>query len=110
MEAALSTPFAINRRDDGLLIEWDQLGHQGFYPARTLRLACPCAGCVEEMTGRPLLDPESVRDDVRPVQVSLVGTYGIRVAWSDGHGTGIYTFARLRAECPCPRCRGAMAG
>jgi len=36
-------PYAINRRDDGLLIEWDQAGHQAFYPARDLRLACGCA-------------------------------------------------------------------
>jgi DUF971 family protein len=62
------------------------------------------------MTGRPLLDPATVPADVRPVQVSLVGGYGLRVAWSDGHGTGIYTFARLRAECPCPRCRAGAAG
>ncbi len=107
MEAGLSTPHAINRQDDGILIEWDQLGHQGFFPARDLRLACPCAGCVEEMTGRPLLDPSTVPEDVRPVQLGLVGSYGLRVAWSDGHGTGIYTFAHLLDECPCPRCRAA---
>jgi ATP-binding protein involved in chromosome partitioning len=103
-------PHAINRRDDGILIEWDGVGHQALFPARALRLACPCAGCVEEMTGRPLLDPANVPLDVRPLQLGLVGTYGLRVAWSDGHGTGIYTFSRLRAECPCPRCTGAPAG
>jgi len=37
--------------------------------------------------------------------VALVGTYGLRVQWSDGHGTGIYTFERLLATCPCERCR-----
>lgn len=98
------TPHAINRRDDGILVEWDRLGHQGFFPARPLRLACPCAGCVEEMTGRPLLDPATVALDVAPVRLALVGTYGLRVGWSDGHGTGIYTFERLLAACPCPRC------
>jgi DUF971 family protein len=34
-----------------------------------------------------------------------VGAYGLRVQWSDGHGTGIYTFERLLATCPCARCR-----
>jgi len=58
------------------------------------------------MTGRPLLDPGSVPGDIRPLRLALVGTYGIRVAWSDGHDTGIYTFDRLRATCPCPRCAG----
>ena len=38
-------PYAITRRDDGLLIEWDQDGHQALYPARPLRLACGCAVC-----------------------------------------------------------------
>jgi DUF971 family protein len=97
-------PFAINRRDDGILIEWDDQGHQGFYPARALRLACPCAGCVEEMSGRPLLDPATIPLDVRPVSLALVGAYGLRVQWSDGHGTGIYTFEQLRRACPCDEC------
>ena len=97
-------PYAINRRDDGLLIEWDTDGHAALYPARELRLACPCAACVDEMSGRALLNPDSVAADVRPVSIALVGAYGLRVRWSDGHDTGIYTFERLRAACPCPAC------
>jgi DUF971 family protein len=100
-------PHAINRRDDGVLIEWDDRGHQGFFPARALRLACPCAACVEEMSGRPLLDPALVPTDIRPVSLALVGAYGLRVQWSDGHGTGIYTFEQLRRACPCDLCAGA---
>jgi ATP-binding protein involved in chromosome partitioning len=100
----MTVPRRIRRTDEGLEIEWEP-DHVAQFPARGLRLACPCAACVEEMSGRPLLDPASVPADVRPLAVSLVGTYGIRVQWSDGHGTGIYTFARLRAACPCPRCR-----
>jgi DUF971 family protein len=46
-----------------------------------------------------------VPEDVRPVAIELVGAYGLRVRWSDGHGTGIYTFDRLRAACTCPVCR-----
>jgi ATP-binding protein involved in chromosome partitioning len=100
-------PHAITRRDDGIHIEWRQGGHAGFFPARELRLACPCAACVEEMTGRPLLDPATVPADIRPVALSLVGAYGLRVDWSDGHSTGIYTFNHLFAVCPCPECRAS---
>jgi ATP-binding protein involved in chromosome partitioning len=94
------TPHAITRRDDGLAIEWQAGGAEIFYPARPLRLACPCAACVDEMSGRLLLDPGTVPDDVRPVSLALVGAYGLRILWSDGHGTGIYTFERLRAVKP----------
>src|SRR5690606_23989861 len=106
---AVPVPYAINRRDDGLLIEWDAAGHAYLYEARALRLACPCAACVEEMSGRPLLEPAAIAEDVRPVSVSLVGTYGLRVVWSDGHGTGIHTFESLRRDCRCPLCE-ASAG
>ena len=36
--------------------------------------------------------------------LALVGAYGLRVEWSDGHGTGIYTFRWLRDRCPCEAC------
>lgn len=90
-------PTAITRRDDGLLVQWDPADTGRWYPARALRLACPCAQCVEELTGQPLLDPGSVPADVRPLAVGLVGAYGIRIHWSDGHATGIYTFVALDA-------------
>jgi DUF971 family protein len=106
----IPVPYAITRRDDGLLIEWDEGGHQALYSARALRLACPCAECVEEMTGRQLLDPAAVPAGVRPVSVGLVGGYGLQVQWSDGHGTGIYTFERLRRACPCDACRTEREG
>jgi ATP-binding protein involved in chromosome partitioning len=105
----IPTPYAITRRDDGILIEWDAAGHQALYPARALRLACPCAACVDEMSRRPLLDPASIPRDVRPLSLGLVGAYGLKVHWSDGHGTGIYTFERLLSSCPCDECRGTRS-
>ncbi|HEX6090488.1 MAG TPA: DUF971 domain-containing protein [Gemmatimonadales bacterium] len=102
-------PHAITRLDEGLLVEWDDRGHAYLYGARGLRLACPCAECVEEMSGRPLLDPRGIPEDVRPVSIALVGAYGIRVVWSDGHSTGIHTFEGLRRACGCPLC-GVAAG
>ena len=79
-----------------LSLLWED-GQQGHLDVRDLRLACPCALCVEEMSGRALLDPSKVRPDVAPVTLTSVGSYGITIKWSDGHSTGIYSFETLRA-------------
>ena len=96
-------PERIRRSDEALEVTWAP-GHTGRFPARALRLACPCAACVDEMTGRPLLDPASVPPDVKPVAVEPVGGYAIRVRWSDGHASGMQTFDWLLAHCPCDAC------
>ncbi|MGH7590230.1 MAG: DUF971 domain-containing protein, partial [Gemmatimonadales bacterium] len=57
--------------------------------------ACSCAECVDEVSGRALLDPGRVPEDVRPVKLQLIGNYGLKIWWSDGHHTGIYTFEAL---------------
>lgn len=90
-------PRQIKRLDDGRQIEiqWDDAGDVRLYTARALRLACQCAVCVEEMTGRPQLDPGAVPPDVRALAVKLVGAYAVHFAWSDGHSTGIYPWERL---------------
>jgi ATP-binding protein involved in chromosome partitioning len=99
-------PASIRREADAVTITWSEPGHVGRFAARGLRLACPCAVCVDELTNRPLLDPETVPRDVAPQAIELVGAYGIRIRWSDGHGTGIYTFRMLRERCPCGGCAG----
>jgi DUF971 family protein len=99
--AELPTPTAIAQAGpDALRIRWKD-GHESLYPVRSLRMACRCARCIEEWTGRPLLREADVPADVRPTRVSPVGRYGIQIAWNDGHDTGIYTFEWLRALCPC---------
>lgn len=106
MTTKIPLPFKISRLDDGRTIEiaWDERGHVGAYGARELRLACQCAACVEEMSGRPMLDPKNVSRDVRALSVRLVGAYAVHFDWSDGHATGIYPWERLLAICPCPAC------
>jgi ATP-binding protein involved in chromosome partitioning len=86
-----------------LVIDWGD-GHHSEYWPRDLRLACPCAGCVDEMTGQPILDPRTVPFDVYPAAIRWVGRYALGFEWSDGHDTGIYTFERLRDLCPCDEC------
>ena len=98
-------PKTVEPTEDGqrLRIVWND-GHTGEYEMRPLRLACPCAGCIEEMTGRPLLNPTTVPQDIMPSAIHYVGRYALRFVWSDGHDTGIYPYDLLRSICPCEEC------
>jgi DUF971 family protein len=37
---------------------------------------------------------------LKMVTVEPVGNYAIRILWSDGHGSGIYSFEHLRKISP----------
>jgi DUF971 family protein len=78
-----------------LRIVWKD-GVASEYVPRDLRLVCPCAGCVDEMTGARTLLAEQVHDSVYPTAIHYVGQYALQFQWSDGHSTGIYTFEYLR--------------
>lgn len=105
-----SVPVEIKRIEDREVhVTWAD-GHRTVYANKALRESCPCAACVSELTGKRTLDPRTVRPDIRADAISLVGRYAIQIRWSDGHGTGIFTFERLRADCPCQACRpGVLA-
>ena len=89
-------------------IVWSD-GHESWYVGHSLRCSCSCAHCVDELTGEKTLLDERVPRDVAPKGIQPVGNYGLSVAWSDGHDTGIYTFERLRALCGCDACSGSTA-
>ena len=78
--------------------------HETVYRARDLRLACRCAGCIDETSGRQTLDAATVAETVRAKGIEMVGQYAISIEWSDGHTTGIYNFRDLRGNCPCEVC------
>ena len=65
------------------------------YRAFDLRAQCPCAECVDELTGVRKLRPEQVAPEIAAREVGRVGRYALRFQWSDGHNTGIYTYERL---------------
>ncbi len=90
-------PAEIGPTADGtrLRIAWRD-GVVSEYVPRYLRLLCPCAGCVDEMTGVRTLDPARVDPGVYPTAIHYVGRYALQFVWSDGHATGLYTFELLR--------------
>ncbi len=60
-----------------------------------LRFECPCASCVDEITGKRTLKKGSIKPDIKVMKIEPVGRYGIHIDWSDGHRTGMYHFDRL---------------
>jgi DUF971 family protein len=76
-------------------IVWSD-GQESYIDAHTLRCACSCATCVDEVTGKKILIDTKVPKDIRAVEIHPVGRYAISILWSDGHDTGIYPFDRLR--------------
>ena len=78
-----------------LAITWTD-GRTDNFDVVDLRRRCPCAVCIDEFTRAQRLRPEDVSDEVRPRHIESVGSYALRIQFSDGHSTGIYTFQMLR--------------
>ncbi|HKZ91652.1 MAG TPA: DUF971 domain-containing protein [Candidatus Limnocylindrales bacterium] len=99
------TPSRIHADRAGreLQIEWHD-GHRTVYDFTTLRWLCPCAFCRGEAGQPGWLDsnPTLSQEQVTLSDISMVGHYAIQPIWADGHGSGFYTFERLREACPCP--------
>ena len=100
-------------KSKGVKIDWKD-GHHSEYELVYLRDKCPCAGCTGAH-GTPPRQPDAPADPASPFQmykptlkmlgVEPVGNYAIRIHWSDGHSTGIYSWEHLRNICPCAECR-----
>jgi ATP-binding protein involved in chromosome partitioning len=91
-----SRPREVDTQDPAVtLIKWDDEVVMR-YPNRYLRSMCPCAQCVNEDTGERVIKVEAIDPNVHIVGVSPVGRYALQLQWSDGHGTGLYTFDNLR--------------
>lgn len=80
---------------EDLYILWKD-GHESHYNYLDLRDACPCAGCINEITGEKMLERSSIPQDIHPLGSEYVGNYALRIHWSDGHSTGLYNFRMLR--------------
>jgi len=70
-------PVDVDISGSSIVINWDD-GHRGIYPHRMLRLRCSFASCGEEMTGRALLDPDTVPRHVRALAQMTAGQWTLR--------------------------------
>jgi DUF971 family protein len=85
----------IEESDRRLQIKWSD-NSETIYEAAGLRRECPCAGCINEWTGEKILDDKKIDDDLHFTHISIVGRYALNFHFSDGHDTGIFSFAYLR--------------
>lgn len=94
-----TAPISIKaRQEEGVLeLQWP---HGTFrLPYRFLRGRCPCASCVNEVTGVRVVDVEDVPIEIAPVKLSFSGNYALKIAWSDRHDTGLFTWEYLDLLC-----------
>lgn len=105
-------------KSKGVKIDWSD-GHRSEYSLGLLRDECPCATCTGAHGTEPQKTSHSAPVQADPFQmfkptlkmlnVEEVGHYAIRIEWSDGHNTGIYSYDHLRDLCPCAECTSKRA-
>jgi DUF971 family protein len=94
---AIPTDICAVRERSLLAITWTD--RQADLPFAFLRGQCGCAHCVNEWTGERMLDLATIPADIAIERLEQVGGYAIRIHWSDGHNSGLYTWDRLRELC-----------
>lgn len=102
-----TTPVHLDlKKDRGLTIEWAD-GVHSYYTIAYLRRMSPSADMKmlrDEIQQNPLaiLNPrgESTTRQLTAASAEMVGNYALRITFSDGHATGIYSWAYLREIDP----------
>jgi len=93
------------KKDRGLTIEWPD-GSTSYYSIAYLRRMSPSAEARQlrdELKKNPLTVLPSTPGAKGPLvaeSAEMVGNYAIRIRFSDGHDTGIYSWAYLREIDP----------
>lgn len=83
---------------DQLMVVWKN-GRIDLIPGAVLQLNCRCAKCVDEMTGERLIQESQIDPNARLLETEPVGNYGVRLKWSKGCESGIYTFDHIKEIC-----------
>ena len=101
----MQTPVTVTRLDlkktESLTVEFGD-GKVHIFPLSVLRSNCPCASCRtlrESQAARPrglTILPGNYSGPITATSAELVGNYALQIEWSDGHGSGIYSWEFLR--------------
>ncbi|MEQ9409663.1 MAG: DUF971 domain-containing protein [Fuerstiella sp.] len=94
----MQTPanIRVHKKEGILELVWSE-SDVSRIPFRAIRQDCRCAACIDEFTGRQILDRDSVPDTITPDDVALTGNYALKFRWSDAHESGLFTWDHLRS-------------
>ena len=107
MDRAVEPPKHLDlKKDKGLTVHWRD-GRVSFYPVKYLRKMSPSADARElrqQMQANPLtVLPASAAGQDEPLTATgaqMVGHYAVKITFSDGHDTGLYSWQYLREIDP----------
>jgi len=93
------------KKDHGLNVRWSD-GVESFFPIAYLRKMSPSAEMRElrkQMNTNPLTilpDGMASSNPIVATDAEMVGNYAIKIHFSDGHATGLYSWTYLREIDP----------
>jgi DUF971 family protein len=92
------------KKDTALIVTWDD-GRVSIFPIAYLRRMSPSADAKairEEMERNPLtvLPASKASGPLTATGAEMVGNYAIKILFSDGHDTGLYSWPYLREIDP----------
>ena len=63
-----------------------------------IRDRCRSALSRDEFTGKPLIKPSDIADDIYPISMNPVGNYALGINWSDGHAS-LFPYETILSLC-----------
>ena len=90
-----ATAVVLSKDQRELTLTWSD-GTTTTVSTRRLRQYCPCAGCVEEWSGKRTFEIESIPAELKVIEVQSVGNYALSFTFGDLHNTGIYQWEFLK--------------
>ena len=95
------TEITLHQQSRVLEVAFDD-GRRFELPCEYLRVYSPSAEVRGHGPGQEVL--QVGKRDVGIQAVEPVGVYALKLAFTDGHDTGIYSWEYLRRVCQCPEC------
>ncbi len=56
----------------------------------------PVRDLPERVDRRRILDPSTIRADLKLEGMEPIGGYAVRLVWNDGHSSGLFSWENLR--------------